>query len=95
MAREYTAFRQKQVRTEVKSLCFSLRRLNSRIYKGENLDLDRERLENRLLTLKEREWFDQSTEHEDDWICMKGTMASSFLHLEDEKLSLFLEKTTD
>ena len=46
MAREYTAFRQKQVKSEVKSLHFSLRRLNLRIYKGEKLDLDRERLEN-------------------------------------------------
>ncbi len=94
MAREYTAFRQKQVKTEVKSLHFSLRRLNSRIYKGENLDLDRERLESRLFTLKECEWFDQSVNHEDDWICTEGTMAPSFLHLEDEKSSL-IRKTTD
>ncbi len=92
MAREYSAFRQKQIQTEVKGLHFSLRRLNTRIYKGKTLDLDRERLESQLLALKECEWFDWSADQEDDWICTEGTMAPSFLHLKDEKTSLFLEK---
>ncbi len=92
MAPIFSAYRQKQLCLEINSLHASLKRLNARIYRGENLDIDRERLENRLLTLKDHIWFDRSADHEDDWLCTEGTMSLDFLHLEDEKNYLFLEK---
>ncbi len=87
MAHTFSAFRQKQLCLEITSLCTSLRRLNARIYKGENLDIDREKLETRLLNLKDRSWFDKTADHEDDWLCAEGTMSPDFLHLEDPGFS--------
>ncbi len=92
MVHIFSAYRQKQLHLEINSLHTSLRRLNARIYRGENLDIDRERLENRLLTLKDCIWFDKSADYEDDWLCTEGTMSLDFLHLEDERTYLFLEK---
>ncbi len=50
------------------------------------------KLETRLLNLKDHSWFEKNADHEDDWLCAKGTMSPDFLHLEDEKSSLFFEK---
>ncbi len=43
MAHTFSAFRQKQLCLEITSLHASLRRLNARIYRGENLNIDWEK----------------------------------------------------
>ncbi len=47
----------KQVEAEMKSLKSSLRYVNKRIFQGDDLDMDRKRLEARILATQDRIWF--------------------------------------
>ncbi len=92
MSQEFASFQKKQSCIELQALCHSLRIINNRIYAGKNLAIDRIHLENRITQVKEHAQFFSDWDENLEWIINEGKMVPSFLHLEDERQSLSIDK---
>ncbi len=81
-----TRFRQKQAKCEITSLKLTLKRINKRIFTGDNLKFDRKLIEACLEQCVERHKFFCEADYTADWVCLEGKPYKSFLHLEDTKI---------
>ena len=91
IAQKAMKFCHKQLMCEIKALKHNLCTVNKRIFNGEILDEDRMQLERCITELISLRRTDNDHDIELDWVAIEGKMDPWFLHLEDEKSSLFLE----
>ncbi len=84
LSQKSTCFCQRQAKRELKSLHVALNHINKWIFEGDNLDLDRLQLEQRIEQCMDMHafflWDDQA-----GWVCLEGKPNKKFLHLEDVK----------
>ncbi len=89
----HNKFCQKQIQQELAGLKSSLRLINQRIFSGEQLNLDRIRLQLKVEQLKNRAWFASDRyECSLEWVQNEGKMVKSFLHLEDTHADIALHE---
>ncbi len=81
-----TRYCQKQARCEINSLRQTLKKINSKIYDGDNLDKDHKLIEMCLEHCLDKCKFFLEAENKNDWVCIEGKPNKKFLHLEDTKL---------
>ena len=81
-----TRFRQKQAKQEIAGLKSTLKKINKRIFAGDNLEFDRKLMEAHLEQCVERLKFFCKADYTANRICLEGKPCKSFLHLEDTKI---------
>ncbi len=91
ISQKATCFRQTQSKLELKALLTSLKSINQRIFQGVSLD-DCVLIEACIASLLENCCVSEEQDCEWDWVIIEGSIHPSFLHLEDEIITQFLNK---